>query len=67
MRVTVNLNDGVISEVMEITGETIKSRAIAKAVGEFVNRRKAKELGRKLRDGFFDYPTTNEQIEKSDV
>ncbi len=45
----------------------MKSPAISKAVEEFVKRKKAREFGRMLREGAFDYPTTNEAIEKMDV
>lgn len=67
MRITVDIEDSVISEVMQITGEPKKSPAINKAVQEFVKRRKARDFGRRLREGFFDYPVTNEEIEKSDA
>lgn len=52
---------------MQITGEKKKSPAVSKAVDEFVKRKKAKEFGRMLREGAFDYPGTNEAIEKQDV
>lgn len=52
---------------MKITGEKMKSPAVSKAVEEFVKRKKAREFGRMLREGAFDYPTTNEEIEKRDV
>ena len=67
MRITVDLDDSVLEELMKITGEKMKSPAVAKAVEEFVKRKKAREFGRMLREGAFDYPVTNEELEKSDV
>lgn len=61
------INDAVIDDLMRITGEKMKSPAVSKAVEEFVKRKKAKEFGRMLREGAFDYPVTNEAIEKMDV
>jgi len=63
----VEINDAVIDDLMRITGEKMKSPAVSKAVEEFVKRKKAKEFGRNLREGVFDYPVTNEAIEKLDV
>ena len=67
MRITVDLDTSTIDELMRITGEKMKSPAVSKAVEEFVKRKKAKEFGRMLREGAFDYPVTNESIEKLDV
>lgn len=67
MRITVDIDDAVIGDLMKITGEKMKSPAVSKAVEEFVKRKKAREFGRMLREGFFDYPATNEDIEKQDV
>jgi hypothetical protein len=67
MRITVEINDSIVDELMKITGEKMKSPAVSKAVEEFVRRKKAKEFGRMLREGAFDYPLTNEIIEKMDV
>ena len=33
-----------------------KVRAVARAVTEFVRRKKAREFGRMIREGVFDYP-----------
>jgi len=66
MRITVDLEESVLADLARITGESKKSPAIAKAVVEFVNRRKAREFGRLIREGAFDYPSTNEEIERED-
>tara|TARA_R110000868_G_scaffold142796_1_gene360285 strand:- start:340 stop:543 length:204 start_codon:yes stop_codon:yes gene_type:complete len=66
MRITVDIDETTLADLARITGESKKSPAVARAVTEFVNRKKAKEFGTLLREGAFDYPTTNEDIEKSD-
>lgn len=66
MRLTVDLDESVVDDLVKITGERKKSPAVAKAVEEFVKRRKAREFGRMLREGLFDYPITNDEIEALD-
>jgi len=56
MRISVDIEDGVMEEVMALTGEKNKSPALAKAVTEFVRRQRAREFGRLIREGAFDYP-----------
>ncbi len=56
MRISVDIDDKVLKEVMTLTGEKNKSPALAKAVTEFVRRRRAREFGRLIREGAFDYP-----------
>lgn len=56
MRITVDIEEAVLKDLMEITGDKNKSPAVAKAVTEFVRRTKAKEFGRMIREGVFDYP-----------
>lgn len=63
MRVTVEIEDEIITAAMELTGEKNKSPAIAKAVENYVKRMRAKEFGRRLREGYYDYPMTNEELE----
>ena len=67
MRITVDIEDSVLEDLVRITGDSKKSPAVAKAVADFVQRRKAREFGRMLREGAFDYPATNEEIERQDV
>ena len=56
MRVSVDIDEETMKEVMALTGETQKSPALAKAIVEFTYRRKAMEFGRLIREGAFDYP-----------
>jgi Arc/MetJ family transcription regulator len=65
MRLTVDIDDEVLSDLSAITGESKKSPAVALAVAEFVRYKKAREFGKLLREGSFDYPSTNDEIEKA--
>jgi Arc/MetJ family transcription regulator len=56
MRISVEIDDTLLGQVMELTGEKNKSPAVAKAVEQFVLRAKAREFGRLIREGAFDYP-----------
>jgi Arc/MetJ family transcription regulator len=64
MRITIDIEEDVLADVMRITGEKNKSPALAKAVVDFVRRRKAREFGRLIREGAFDYPAEagNEEL-----
>ena len=53
MRITVDIEDSILNELVAITGETKKSPAISLAVVEFVKRKRAREFGRLLREGAF--------------
>lgn len=57
VRITVEVEEGVLAEVMALTGERRKSPALAKAIIGFVRRQRAREFGRLIREGAFDYPT----------
>lgn len=56
MRITVDIEEGVLKDLLKITGDKNKSPAVARAVTEFVRRKKAREFGRLIREGAFDYP-----------
>jgi Arc/MetJ family transcription regulator len=56
MRITVDIEDDVLAELLKITGDKNKSPAVARAVTEFVRRKQAREFGRMIREGVFDYP-----------
>lgn len=64
MRIAVDLEKSELAELLKVTGETKRSAAVKKAVTEFLNMRKAKEFGRLLREGAFDFEFTNEEIER---
>ena len=56
MRITVDIEESILSDLLEITGDKNKSPAVARAVTEFVRRKKARDFGRMIREGAFDYP-----------
>lgn len=64
MRITVDIDEEVLADLAKLTGQPKRSPAVALAVEEFVKRRKAREFGRALREGAFDYGPTNEEIEQ---
>lgn len=63
MRVTVDIPEQTLTDLAVYTGEKKKSPAVAKAVDEFVKRQKAREFAKLAREGAFDYPMTNEEME----
>ena len=67
MRMTVDIDDKTLGELLKVTGLKKNSPAVAFAVRDFLNRKKARDFGRMLREGAFDYPATNEQVEERDV
>ena len=56
MRISVDIDEALLEEVIALTGEKNKSPALAKAVTEYVRRARAREFGRLIREGAFDYP-----------
>jgi hypothetical protein len=67
MRMTVEIDGKTVEELLKVTGLKKNSPAVAFAVRDFINRRKAKDFGRMLREGKFDYPAKNEEIEAQDI
>ena len=66
MRITVNINERTLEHILKYTGESKKSPAVAQVVEEFVRRQKAKEFGRLIMEGAFNYPCTPEEIQELD-
>lgn len=65
MRITVDLEKSAIDDLCVITGEKKMSTAVNRAVTEYLQRQKARQFGRALREGAFDYPLTNDELEQS--
>jgi hypothetical protein len=61
---TVELDEKTLGELLKVTGHKKNSPAVAFAVRDFINRKKAKDFGRMLREGVFDYPAANEETER---
>jgi Arc/MetJ family transcription regulator len=67
MRLTVDIDEATLEQVMKFTGETKKGPALIKAASEFVRRQLNREFARKVMEGeFSDYPMTNAEIEDFD-
>ena len=64
MRITVEIADAELEELLKLTGEKKKSSAVNKVVTDYLNRKKAKEFGRLLREGAFDIDFTNDDVER---
>jgi hypothetical protein len=63
MRISVEIDEVLVKEIMELTGETKMSAGIAKAAELFANRKKAVAIIRSLREHPMDYAHTNDEIE----
>ncbi len=66
MRITVDIADEVLNDLVIMTGETKKSPAVSRVVTEWVKRQKAKAFGKRIMEGHYDYPSTNQEIEGLD-
>jgi hypothetical protein len=64
---TVEIDGKTLDELLKVTGHKKNSPAVAFAVRDFINRKKAKDFGRMLREGKFDYPATNKEVELRDI
>ena len=66
MRITVDIEESDLKDIMEVTGETKKGPAVAKAAVEFMKRQMAKKSGQLIMEGYFDYPHTAKEIDDLD-
>lgn len=66
MRITIDIKDESIEQILKYTGESKKSPAVAQIVEEFIKRQKAKEFGSLIMEGAFDYPSSPEEIQELD-
>jgi hypothetical protein len=66
MRISVDIDDALLRDVMAMTGEKNKSPALAKAVSEYARRERARDFGRLLREGAFDYPGNSEPVKEEE-
>ena len=60
MRTTLNIDPDLLDDVVEITGEPSKTRAVSKALNAYVRRAKIKEL-RAMAGKFVLHDTREEQ------
>ncbi len=54
MRITVDIEESILDDLVALTGETKRSPAVARAVSDYVRRLKLREFGRLIRQGAFD-------------
>ena len=54
MRITVDIEESILDDLVALTGEPKRSPAVARAVGDYVRRLKLREFGRLIRQGAFD-------------
>lgn len=64
MKLTVEIADDVLADLCRILRVNNKGLAVARAVAEFVRCEKARDFALLLRKGEFDYPATNDEVEK---
>ncbi|MEO0416025.1 MAG: type II toxin-antitoxin system VapB family antitoxin [Verrucomicrobiota bacterium] len=64
MKFTIEIDDEIVNELMQLTGINKKGPAIAKAASEYLRRAKARAFANKVMEGGFeDYPLTNDELE----
>ncbi len=66
MRITIDIDEDTLREVMKFTGETKKGPAVTKAAMELMRREKIRDFTRRVMAGEFDYPVTNDELEAAD-
>lgn len=64
MKLTVQIADDLLADACRILHLKDHSAAVAAAVAEFVRCEKARDFALLLRKGEFDYPATNDEVEK---
>ncbi len=67
MRITIDVDEETLEQVMKLTGESKKGPAITKAATEYVRREMVRKFASMVMEGQFpDYPLTNDELEASD-
>lgn len=67
MRITIDIDDANLKELMDLTGEKKKGPAVVKAALEFVRREKIRNFTQRVMAGDYDYPLTNDDLEAADL
>ena len=63
MRITIEIDESSLSEILKATGEKKKSPAIRQALEEYVAERRRKDFLRKVMQGQSDYRMSNQELE----
>lgn len=67
MKITIDIDEKLLQDAMNLTGEKKKGPAVVKAASQFIKREMSKKFGHLLMEGEFgDYPLTNEELEEFD-
>ncbi|MGA2539921.1 MAG: type II toxin-antitoxin system VapB family antitoxin [Verrucomicrobiota bacterium] len=64
MKLTVEIADDLLADACRILHVKDQGSAVARAVAEFVRCEKARDFALLLRKGEFDYPATNDEVER---
>jgi len=63
MRITLDIEESTMEEILKATRQTKKSPALAQAVREFLENRKRQQFLEKVLSGGTDYAANNEEVE----
>lgn len=66
MRITVRLDPSELKKLKAVTGLDKMSPAVELAVKEFIRSSNRKEFADRIRRGLFDFPCSNDDLEKLD-
>ena len=64
MRITIEIDEEKVREIIQETGHKKMSPALAQALEEFLENRRRREFLAKVMDGKTDYAATNEELEE---
>lgn len=63
MRITVDIDDAKLDEVLAVTGQKKKSPAVAVALDEFLEHRRRQAFLARVKAGKTDYQASNDEVE----
>ena len=64
MRITVDIDDKLLTRICSSTGVRKKSPAVVAALEDYLRMLKKRDLVNRVMDGRTDYSTTNEELER---
>ena len=63
MRITIDIDENKLTDILQYTGQKKKSPAIAKALDTYLREMRKQRLLNRVREGRTDYPLTNDALE----
>jgi hypothetical protein len=63
MRITVDIDANTLKDIQQLTGERMKSPAIARALKQYVAQQRKTRIIQAAMSGKTDYSRTNEELE----